>query len=73
MSACEYSDRWEGCIERKRANPACVIREVAKHAVVLVCSVAFKSLLMRSEPASAQRDLGDRVEQGVGVACVTCK
>ena len=34
-------------------------------------SVAFESLLMRSEPASAQRDLGDRVEQGVCVACVT--
>ena len=34
-------------------------------------SVAFESLLMRSEPASAQRDLGDRVEEGVCVACVT--
>ena len=70
VGACEHSFRCKGRIERQRANSGNVIRDFAKHAGVLVRGVAFESVLMSCEPASAQRDFRNRVEEGVSVARV---
>ena len=70
VSACEHSLRCKRRVERQRANSGNVIRDFAKHAGVLVVGVAFASVLMSCEPASAQRDFRNRVEEGVSVARV---
>ena len=71
VGACEHSFRCKWRIERQRADSGHVIRDFAKHAGVVVRGVAFESLLVSCEPASAQRDFRNRVEEGVSVARVT--